>query len=167
MAGALGAAAGLLALAFAWGYLSGTPLLYGSPAIPMAANTTAGLLFLSLGTIAAVGRNHWPWRPFVSDSARDRLFRTFVPFTVLAVLCALAVERRLVGISDPYSVVRGGLVAIFALAAGWIASRLAAALGGAIDRARLAQHHAEIAPARKRGRPQPRPDGRPRRKLAP
>lgn len=59
-AGVLGLVAAIVAAIFSLGYLYGAPLLYGGPAIPIAATATVGALLLAVGTVAAAGRAHWP-----------------------------------------------------------------------------------------------------------
>jgi len=145
----LGLVAAMIALIFGLGYVYGAPLLYGSSAIPISATGDLGGLLLAVGAVAAAGRDHWPLRTLVGDSARARLLRAFVPLTVFAALTISIADHRLAALEAPHHVLVGSMLAVaFALVAGLVASRVAQAIGGAIDEAQQAQRKAEQALAR-------------------
>src|SRR5208283_4247545 len=68
------------------GYVFGTPLLYGSGIIPLAATTAVGFLVLGFGLVAMAGPENIFVRPFVSNSARARVLRYFLPITIMGAL---------------------------------------------------------------------------------
>jgi PAS domain S-box-containing protein len=143
-AGVLGSAATIAALVCGLGYAYGAPVLYGSSAIPISAVGVLGALFLSVGTVAAAGRDCWPLRALAGDSTRARLVRVFVPLTILTALTISIAEQRLVQMEGLNHVLMAAVLAVFfALSAGMLASRVAHTIGEAIDQARLAQRHAQ------------------------
>jgi len=145
-AGGLAVLAALVALIFSLGYAYGVPLLYGSPAIPISLTAALGGLLLAMGTVAAAGYEHWPLRGVVGDSARARLLRAFVPFTVFVTLTVSVAEHRLAALAGASHILVGAVLAVvFALAVGLAALRIAQSIGETIDRARLAQQRAEEA----------------------
>jgi PAS domain S-box-containing protein len=143
-AGVLGSVAAIVALICGLGYAYGVPVLYGSRAIPISVIGVLGGLLLSVGTVAAAGRDHWPLRALAGDSTRARLLRAFVPLTILAALTISIAEQRLVAMEGLNHVLMAAMLAVFfALSAGMLASRVAHTIGEAIDQARLAQRQAQ------------------------
>jgi PAS domain S-box-containing protein len=142
----LGWAAGVIALICGLGYAYGAPALYGSGAIPISGIAVLGGLLLSVGAVAAAGKESWPLRALAGDSTRARLVRAFVPLTIFAALTISIVEERLAAMEGLNHVLVAALLAVlFALSAGLLASRLARTIGEAIDQARLDRHRAEQA----------------------
>ena len=82
LAGCLGILSAVTGTVFVLSYLHGTPLLYGTSTIPMAATTALAYLFLGTGQLLAVGPDGFPSRLFAGSSTRARLFRVFVSTTV-------------------------------------------------------------------------------------
>ena len=145
-AGGLAVLAAVVALIFSLGYAYGAPLLYGGPAIPISATAALGTLLLAVGAVAAAGWEHWPLRGVVGDSARARLLRAFVPFTVFVALTVSVAEHRLSAPGGASHILVGAVLAVvFASAVGLAASRIAQSIGETMDRARLAQQRAEEA----------------------
>jgi len=145
-AGILGLVAATVALVFGLGYAFGAPLLYGGPAIPIAATAALGGLLLAGGTVAAAGRDHWPLRALAGDSARARLLRAFVPLTVFIALTISVADHRLAAVESlNHLLVASMLAVVFALVVGLVASRVAQAIGETIDQARREQQVAEDA----------------------
>ena len=145
-AGALGVVAAVTALVLVLGYAYGAPLLYGGPAIPIAATAALGALLLAVGTVAAAGHEHWPLQSVAGDSTRARLLRAFVPLTVLGALAVSVAEHRMSDASDIGHVLVGAVAAVvLASVAGLAALRIAQHIGETIDRARLARQQAEDA----------------------
>jgi PAS domain S-box-containing protein len=145
-AGVLGLVAATVALVFGLGYAFGAPLLYGGPAIPIAATAALGGLLLAGGTVAAAGRDHWPLRALAGDSARARLLRAFVPLTVFIALTISVADHRLAAVESlNHLLVASMLAVVFALVVGLVASRMAQAIGETIDQARREQQVAEDA----------------------
>ena len=72
------------AIVVASGYLFGAPLLYGSKVTPVAASTALGTGLLGIGLMAAAGRETMVARPFLGDSVRAKILRTFLPMIIAA-----------------------------------------------------------------------------------
>ncbi len=68
------------------GYAFGTPLLYGSEIIPLAATTAIGFFLLGFGLVAMAGPENIFVHPFVGNSSSARLLRIFLPVTITGVL---------------------------------------------------------------------------------
>jgi len=111
-------------------YLHGTPFLYGTSTIPMAATTALAFLLLGTGQVLAVGPDGFPSRLFSGPSVRARLLRTFVSTTVGVVVAIdlLHVYARGIFFGDnafmsgisatAVAVITGGLIARVALKVG-------------------------------------------------
>jgi PAS domain S-box-containing protein len=78
-----------LGLIFALGYLYGAPFLSDATTIPMALNTSLGLVVLGLGLIASAGPAVEPLHHLFGPSVYARLLRAFLPVTALTV-CSVA-----------------------------------------------------------------------------
>jgi PAS domain S-box-containing protein len=142
----LGLVAAAVALIFALGYAYGRPLLYGGPAIPISLTGAVGGFLLAVGTVAAAGRDQWPLRVLVGDSARARLLRAFVPLAVFAALTVSVADHRLAAGQNPSHILVGSILAVlFALLAGVVAYGVAGAIGETIDQAQAARQRAEEA----------------------
>ncbi|MGI8602081.1 MAG: PP2C family protein-serine/threonine phosphatase [Verrucomicrobiales bacterium] len=126
------------------GYLYGTPLLYGGTIIPVALPTALAFLCLGLGMIAAAGPESWPLRTLIGQTTRALLLRWFLPITVAAVLVDGAVRARVLARFHINPVLLSALAAIvFAVAIGFIISRVAARVGGRLDRAEAERNDAQ------------------------
>jgi PAS domain-containing protein len=77
----------LISLTFVLSYMYGDPFLYGTQFIPIAAVSALAAFFIGAGLVAAAGPSAVPVRYFTGDSTRSRLFRTFIPLTVIIILC--------------------------------------------------------------------------------
>ncbi len=92
---------GLLAFATIFGafatllsYLYGTPILYESTVVPMAATTAAGFLLLGVGITSALPPGTIPLNFLLQGSATSaQLARSFVPLVVLAVIVQGFISR--------------------------------------------------------------------------
>jgi two-component sensor histidine kinase len=147
-AGVLGLVSMVLATIFALGYVYGSPLLYGGRALPIAATAALGALLLSFGTLAATGRDHWPQRAFVGDSAPARLLRAFVPLIVLVVIMS-SIGDDIEGVRAHVNraLLSSAVAVVFAVLAVLMVARTARSIGETIDSAHLAQQRAERARA--------------------
>ncbi|HEY5528450.1 MAG TPA: PAS domain S-box protein, partial [Thermoleophilia bacterium] len=83
---ALTAAVAAISLVVLMGYAYGTPLLYGGTTIPVALPTAAAFLAFSVGLVAALPRASWAVRALSGPQMRARLFRVFLPTTLVLVL---------------------------------------------------------------------------------
>ncbi|HEX2709909.1 MAG TPA: PAS domain S-box protein, partial [Candidatus Deferrimicrobium sp.] len=88
LAGCLGILVAVGGTVFVLSYLHGTPFLYGTRTIPMAAMTALAVLSLGTGQILAVGPDGFPSRLIAGPSARARLLRVFVS-TMVGVVVAI------------------------------------------------------------------------------
>ncbi len=120
------------------GYLFGTPVLYGSGIIPVAAMTAVGFMLLGVGLTAAAGPDCFPLRALVGPSTRARLLRAFLPVTVGAVLCQgllHVVLPRLVGQVSP-AIMTALLALAFGAVTGLVVALAGRSIGEDLDRAR-------------------------------
>lgn len=95
----LTAAVAAISLAVLMGYAYDTPLLYGGTTIPVALPTATAFLALAVGLIAGLPSASWAVRAFSGPLMRARLFRVFLPTTMVLVLLvgwaqSAAVDRR-------------------------------------------------------------------------
>jgi PAS domain S-box-containing protein len=135
IAGSLGSLAAAASLTFILGYLYGSPLLYGSGIIPVAALTAASFLSLGTGLIAAAGPDCFPLRQLTGATARARLLRTFLPLTVFLVIAQDVLHDYFPEFFARNNALAAAIAAIaFAAAAGVVVSRVATAVGSAMDR---------------------------------
>jgi len=115
-------------------YLYGTPLMYGSTIIPMAATTAIAFLSLGLALTAAAGPASFPLCLVIGDSTAAQLSRVFLPVTVLAVFfqsvaCRFAPSSTVVNeafVSAVLVVVMGTITAL-------LVARVAHTLGANLD----------------------------------
>ena len=117
-------------------YLYGTPLMYGSTTVPMAATTAVAFMFLGAALVAAAGPGSLPTRLVVGDSTSARLSRVFLPLTVALVLLPSVLSRF-----EPASSVRNHplFLAVLAIVVGMITvlvvTHMAHAIGKSLDEA--------------------------------
>ncbi|MHB1033602.1 MAG: PAS domain S-box protein [Pirellulales bacterium] len=128
------------------GYLFGAPLLYGGPTIPMALPT--GLAFVTLGAaiLALAGPYARVLSPWHGPTVRARLLRVFLPTVAAVILLEGFFEHILAECWSVNPALRSALAAIASMAVMVsVIAFVAAGIGGAIDRAEVAQRRAEIA----------------------
>jgi PAS domain S-box-containing protein len=82
----LAGAAGAISLVVLVGYAYGTPVLSGGASIPVALPTGVAFLAISTGLAAALPRVSWVVRLFSGSRMHARLFRVFLPTTLLLLL---------------------------------------------------------------------------------
>ena len=115
-------------------YLYGSPLLYGSTNVPMAATTAMAFLFLGAGLAAASGRESFPLRLATGASTSARLSRAFIPLTVAVVL----IQSILSQFVPAPSLVSGALflavlVIVTVTVTGTVVARVAHTIGNNLD----------------------------------
>ncbi|MFH0825121.1 MAG: PAS domain S-box protein, partial [Pseudomonadota bacterium] len=93
LSGLLGCAVAFSGFTLVLAYLYGTPLLYKSGVIPVAATTALNFVFLGLGVFARLKPEDVPKRYFVGSSVHSQLSRAFVPLVFFAVLLQGALCR--------------------------------------------------------------------------
>lgn len=116
-------------------YVYGTPFLYGTAHIPMAATTAICFLFLGLSLVAAAGPESFPLCLVMGNSTSVKLSRVFIPLTILFVL----IQSILSNILSTSSMVNHALflailVAIFGIITALTISRVAHSTGHSIDK---------------------------------
>jgi PAS domain S-box-containing protein len=135
ISGSLGTLIATAGLMFLLGYVYGAPLLYGGGIIPVALPTAVAFLTLGAGLVAATGEEFFPLRFLTGSTARARLLRAFLPLTVFIVIAQDALHGIFPGFFSAHSALAAAISAvIFAAAAGVVVSRVATAVGRAMDR---------------------------------
>ncbi|MEN6610083.1 MAG: PAS domain S-box protein, partial [Methanoregulaceae archaeon] len=145
--GVTGMLVSLAGFTFVLSYVFGDPLLYGTQFIPIAALSALAAFFAGAGLITAAGPAAVPLRYVTGNSTRALLLRIFVPLTI----CIVIVQQILFSwISAGHlmhkAIVLAGSLVLFAIATGYIVSRVSGSLGGALDRseAALVQRNEEL-----------------------
>ena len=135
LAGSLAMIVAVIGAVFVLGYLHGSPLLYGTRTIPMAATTALAVLSLGTGQMLAVGRDGFPLRVISGSSVRARLLRVFVSTMIVVVVASDLLHVYLPWVFFENDALMAGIsTALFALIAGGLIARFAWRLGGDLDR---------------------------------
>ena len=145
VAGWLGTAVTLAGCTVVLGYAYDTPLLYGGHVIPVALPTALGLVAAGIATISETGVQAWPLRAFVGTRASSQLLRAFLPATAVVFLLASAGGHALVqgfNANPAFAAAASTIGATVVVAA--IVWRIAATVGGAIDRAQEALTQSKV-----------------------
>ncbi|WP_243358562.1 response regulator [Fundidesulfovibrio terrae] len=143
-AGLFGAACILAGLTCLLGYLYGSPLFYGSRAVPVAASTALGFLILGHGIVFAAGERRFPLRLLSGGTVQARLMRTFPPvlgacillYPMLSVFILRSVDINTALLHSIWTVVFLSLSIAVVVHAG-------RTIGGSVDRAEELQRLAE------------------------
>ena len=123
----------LAACVMMFGYLYGTPFLYGGSIIPVALPTAVAFAFLGLGLLTACGPQAPPVKSFTDSTVRSRLLRAFVPTIIAFVLLhGLAYKTALPATSNP-ALIASAIAFLSALFIGIIISKMAHSIGAEID----------------------------------
>jgi PAS domain S-box-containing protein len=117
-------------------YLYGSPLLYGTPVIPIAALSALSAFFIGFGLIAAAGPATIPACYFMGNSIRARLLRTFVFLTVVITFCETILFSIISAWFSLSNVVMiSASLVIFIIVTSIIVGRLSADIGQSLDKA--------------------------------
>ena len=120
-------------------YLYGSPLLYGTPVIPIAAFSALSAFFIGFGLIAAAGPATAPACYFMGDSIRARLSRTFVSLTVVITFCETILFSIISAWFSLSNVVMiSASLVIFIIVTSIIVGRLSVEIGQSLDKAEQA-----------------------------
>ncbi len=116
------------------GYLYGTPLMYGSGTVPMAATTAMAFQFLGVALVAGVGPGTYPMRLLVGESTAARLSRALLPLTmaVMVLQCLLSRVAADSTALDDALLLAALLIVSWTIMAGLVA-RVAHSIGRSID----------------------------------
>lgn len=134
----------MVSLVVLLGYWYGTPLLYGGNIIPVALSTAGAFLCVGVAMISAQGSSAWPLCHFTGASTRALLLRTFLPIIVAAVLVDGAVRSWVLSRFHVNPVLLSALAAlVFASLLGLVITRMAAMVGGRLDRAEAERRKAQ------------------------
>ncbi|RBP46370.1 serine phosphatase RsbU (regulator of sigma subunit) [Roseimicrobium gellanilyticum] len=134
----------LVSLVVLLGYWYGTPLLYGGTIIPVALTTATAFLCFGIALLASLGPEGWPLNQLVGSSTRALLLRSFLPMTVAAVLIDGAVRNWVLTNYHVNPVLLSALAALsVAVLLGYVIARVAALVGGRLDRAEVERNQAQ------------------------
>ena len=142
--GVAGSAIAILGFTFALSYLEGSPFMYGSAYIPIAAPTAVALMIVGIGLVAAAGTSVFPVRCFVGSSTYARLLRYFLPVVFFVLILQELLEitiYNLPGVPNALAVSTG--LVLYTLATFYVVSRVSGGLGSAIDIAEEKRQAAE------------------------
>jgi len=93
LSGLLGSVVAFAGFTILLGYVYGTPFLYGSGMVPVAATTAAAFLFLGFAVVTRLRPDDIPLCYFLGPPIQRRLVRMFTPPVFFAVLLQGAVSR--------------------------------------------------------------------------
>jgi two-component system, cell cycle sensor histidine kinase and response regulator CckA len=134
--GALGSVVTFAGFTVLLGYIYGTPFLYGSATVPVAATTATAFLLLGSCVLMDLRPHDFPIRHFLGTPVQNRLVRTFVPLVFFAVVLQGIVGRFVPIFFDVNNALLGALLAgIIAVLAIIAASQAASVVGAAVDKA--------------------------------
>jgi len=144
LAGCLGILVAMGGMVVVLSYLHGTPLLYGTQTIPMAATTALAFLLLGSGQLLAVGPDGFPSRLFSGHSVRARLLRAFVSTTVGVVVAIDLLHVYARGVFFEGNAILSGVSATaVAVITGALIARVALKVGDDMDRSEEIRREAE------------------------
>lgn len=142
--GIVGSLVVITSLTFLMSYLYGSPLLYGSQTIPMAATTAIGFLFLGVGLVTAAGQDRLPIRLLTGNSTRAKLLRTFLPLSILIVMSQDILHHFVfVPFHINSALLSALLMILFMVITSVIVTGVSGAIGRAIDAAKTKYSQAE------------------------
>jgi PAS domain S-box-containing protein len=143
-AGISGLVVALGGLTFVLSYLYGSPLLYSTSLIPVAAPTALAFLAVGSGLVTAAGSRAAPLRYISGDSIRAHLLRTFLPLTIAVILIgtALDIARHNFGATFDAILTSTSIVA-FCLIMGAVVIRVSGGVSDSLEAARREQKKAE------------------------
>jgi len=143
-AGLTGATIALAGLTLFLGYFYGSPVLYGSGYIPVAASSALAFVVAGSGIVCASGAEHLPLRPFLEVSIRSRLLRVFTPTIFSIVLIYPLINLAMIKYLRINDAILGSVMATaFAGLATIAVYRIGAGLGQQMDRAQALRRSAE------------------------
>src|SRR5208337_3658863 len=120
-------------------YLYGSPLLYGTPVIPIAALSALSAFFIGFGLIAGAGPATVPVCYFMGNSIRARLLRTFVSLTVVITFCETILFSIISSWFSLSNVVMiSASLVIFIIVTSIVVGRLSVEIGQSLDKAEQA-----------------------------
>lgn len=144
LSGLLGCVVAFSGFTLVLGYLYGTPLLYNSGFIPVAATTALCFVFLGLAVFARLKSDDIPKRYFLGSAVHRQLSQAFVPLVFFAVILQGILWRfapLFVDINNALlSALLAGIVAVLAVI---VTSKVISLVGGAIVRAGEALQESE------------------------
>ena len=142
--GATAFAMTVVSLVVLLGYWYGTPLLYGGTIIPVALTTATAFLCFGTALLASHGPEGWPVNQLVGSSTRALLLRSFLPVTIAAVLVDGAIRNWVLSRFHVNPVLLSALAAlVVAGVLGLVIARVAALVGGRLDRAEAERNQAQ------------------------
>ena len=124
----------LASFTFAYSYIYGSPLLYGSQFIPMAFFSALAGLFFGVALIGSAGPGVFPTRYFVGNSTTAHLFRIFIPLIIGIVLLenfAFVFLASWFDVRD--AVLLSASLVLFIVITASLVSRVSASIGSALE----------------------------------
>jgi len=126
------------------GYLFGTPLLYGGPAVPLAATTAAAFLSLGFGLTVLAGPGSFVLRGLAGPSVSARLLRVILPLVGAAILLQGLVHTLLIEALHINEVLLSALLTLFFISIFSVAIvRSAQGISRSVRRAEIERERAE------------------------
>ncbi len=136
LSGVLGSVVTFAGFTILLGYVYGTPFLYGSSTVPVAATTATAFLLLGSNALMDLRPRDFPIRHFMGSPVQNRLVRTFVPLVFLAVVIQGIVGRFVPAFFAVNNALLGAFLAgIITVLAVMAASKAASTVGAAVDEA--------------------------------
>jgi len=144
LAGCLGTLVAVAGAVAVLSYLHGTPFLYDTSTIPMAATTALAFLLLGTGQVLAVGPDGFPPRLVAGPSARARLLRAFVSTTTCVVLAIDLLHVYARGIFlEGDALLSSVSITVSVVVTGALIARVALKVGDDMDRSEEVRRRAE------------------------
>lgn len=146
LAGGLGSLVFIAGFICTVGYLFGTPLLYGSSIIPLAATTAIAFILLGSGLMAATGPDGFPVRFLVGPSFQARLLRLVVPLVITAIILHGWSQKIIPGLVNlNYALLTALVALVFAVITALLVALMSRVIARTLDRALAEREQAEAA----------------------
>ncbi len=144
LAGCLGIIVATVGAVSVLSYLHGTPFLYDTATIPMAATTSIALLLLGIGQVLAAGPDNIPLKWVAGSSARARLLRAFVSTTAGVVVAIDLLHVYVPWLFFKQNAFMSGIsITVFSVISGALIARVALKVGNDMDRSEEIRKQAE------------------------
>ncbi|MDD1676415.1 MAG: PAS domain S-box protein, partial [Methanomicrobiales archaeon] len=129
----------LASFTFVLSYLYGSPFLYGTQYIPIAATSAISALSIGAGLVTALGAQAIPARYMTGNTTRARLLRSFVPLVIGVILIQnIAFNALSFFFSIDNALFLSLSLVIFTVLTVGIIARSSSELGSALDRSEAA-----------------------------
>jgi len=134
-----GLAVAIVGMTFALSYVYGSPLLYGTQIIPIAAISALAAFFMGAGIVAGAGTEAIPVKYLIGNSTSARLLRIFVPLVIAIILIENVVFTAIADWFDFHNaVLLSASLMVFVIITAFVIARVSRGLGYALERAEKA-----------------------------